>query len=132
MKQNNRTNMLLVELMIVILFFALSLSVLIRMLSGARKLSDMAGAETRALSEAQNVAEELKAAIDPEEYLLTNGFLLTSGAYEREADGYTVSVVSDTFQETEAGVLAEYEVAALYKGETLFTLAVSRYAEVTP
>ena len=55
----NRSNVLLVEILIAVLFFMLSATVLVRVFVTARNMTVRAGVETRALAEAQNVAEAL-------------------------------------------------------------------------
>ena len=65
----NRSNVLLVEILIAVLFFMLSATVLVRVFVTARNMTLRAGVETQALAEAQNVAETLYAAEDPAEAL---------------------------------------------------------------
>lgn len=132
MERRYRTNMLLVELMIVILFFALSVSVPVRMLFAARRLSDTAGAETRALSAAQNVADALTVAEDQCAWLSENGFLQQGDRYLAETEAYTLTVTLRESAENGAGALKEALVTAEHAGEMLFTLDCTRYEGVTP
>ena len=64
MRNNNRSNVLLVEILIAVLFFMLSATVLVRVFVTARNMTVRSGVESRALAEAQNVAEALYAADD--------------------------------------------------------------------
>ena len=69
MRNRNRSNVLLVEILIAVLFFMLSAAVLVRVFVTSRNLTVRSGVEAKALVEAQNVAEALYAAGDPEELL---------------------------------------------------------------
>ena len=63
MGNRNRSNVLLVEILIAVLFFMLSAVVLVQVFATSRNLTTRAGVETRALAEAQNVTEAMYAAI---------------------------------------------------------------------
>ena len=69
MDNRNRSNVLLVEILIAVLFFMLSATVVVQVFVTAHNLTAKAGVETRALAEAQNVAEALYAADDVDEAL---------------------------------------------------------------
>ena len=86
MKSGNRSNALLVELLIVVLFFMLSSTILLRVFSTAHQQNVRAGAITTALTEAQNVAEGLYAADDVEAELRKMGFELKENVWAREAE----------------------------------------------
>ena len=60
--KHNGTNVLLVEILIAVLFFMLSATVLVRVFVTAHNLTVRSGVETIALSDAQNVAEAIYAA----------------------------------------------------------------------
>ena len=64
MKTHNRSNALLVELMIVILFFMLSATILLQVFAASTNQSRNADITTRALTGAQNTADRLYAAPD--------------------------------------------------------------------
>ncbi len=74
MKTGNRSNALLVELMIVIMFFMLTTSVLLEVFAKARKMSARAELLTNSLVIAQNTADRLYAADDPEKTLTEMNF----------------------------------------------------------
>lgn len=132
MNRNNRTNTLLVELMIVILFFALSVSVLVKMFSAAYTLSDVADVETRSLSVAQNIADEMKAATDAGAYLAENGFSQEGNRYSAEIEEYTIAVTLNEPRPSAPGILTEAALTVIYDDKELFTLDCTKYAEVTP
>ena len=63
-RSTNRSNALLVELLIVVMFFMLSATVLLQVFAAARNQSRQAERMIGALNTAQNVADELYAAED--------------------------------------------------------------------
>ena len=74
MKSGSRSNALLVELLIVVMFFMLSSTVLLELYATSRNQSARAGALTQALNEAQNVADRLYTAQDADAALAEMGF----------------------------------------------------------
>lgn len=136
MGKNNRSNVLLVEILMAVLFFMLSATVLVQVFVTARNLTVRAGVETRALVEAQNVADALCAADDPEGALEALEFKSSHGAWTRSYGDYTLYVEGgDT--PTDAGALWQGEVRAFYRirkadqarqeDEELFSLPCARY-----
>ena len=139
MGEKNRSNVLLVEILIAILFFMLSSIVLVRVFSSSRLLTVRSGVETKALSFAQDVAEQLYAAQDPEEMLTKRGFTESHGAWTLDRGDYSLYVTSETVP-TDAGEMWQGEVRAFYKqrdpdkarqaDEELFSLPCARYKGV--
>ena len=72
MKQRSRANALLIELVLVIFFFMLGSTVLVRLFADARHRTIQARATNVSMAAAQNVAEELYGAEDPEGWLAAN------------------------------------------------------------
>ena len=142
MGKRNRFNVLLMEILIAILFFMLSATVLVRVFAGARNLTVKAGVQTRALMEAQNVAEAVCAAEDVDAALAGLGFDGYRGVWTREYEDFTLAVSEDkgAAERTDAGVLSRYSVSASWwqpnseKGtrqfDALFELPCTRYEEV--
>ncbi|MBQ9264371.1 MAG: hypothetical protein IJ189_09210 [Clostridia bacterium] len=135
MKAGNRSNALLVELLIVVMFFMLSATVLLQVYSTARAQSARAGMLTEALNEAQNVADRLYTAQSPaetNETLKQMGFAFgAAGDARLEKGEYSLLVYSST-EDREAGLMRLHEVEAYQGDERLFTLPVSRYVEARP
>ncbi len=135
MKTGNRSNALLVELLIVVMFFMLASTVLLQVFSTAHNQISRAGIRTRALNEAQNVADRLYAARTQEDegaVLAHLGYSSDeSGTQALEKDGYTLTVHFDS-QAREAGNMRLYTVEAYQADELLFTLPVARYEEGQP
>ena len=119
MRNNSRSNVLLVEILIAVLFFMLSATVLIRVFATARNMTVRSGVESAAIADAQNVAEVLYASED--------------------RGDYTLYVSGDTTS-TEGGELWSGTVSAFYKlrnpeavrleDEELFSLTCTRYKGV--
>ena len=139
MGSRNRSNVLLVEILIAVLFFMLSATVLVQVFAAARNMTVRAGVETQALAEAQNVAEALYAADDPEAALEAMQFKLYHGAWSR-SDGDITLYVEGEDNPTEAGVIWSGTVRAFYhsrdlnqarqEDDELFALPCARYREV--
>ena len=137
---NNRSNALLVEILIAVLFFMIAATVLVRVFVTSHRLTVRAGIETVALSEAQNVADVIYAAEDIDADLREMGFVLSHGAWTCEAaDGTYTIYVDGAETPTEAGSLWSGTVRAFYnlrdadadlKNEELFALECARYRGV--
>ena len=92
MKKRSRSNVLLVEILIAVLFFMLSATVLVRLFVAARNVAWRASIQTRALAEVQNVADTLYASEDSREMLSLMGFKGAHGAWTKGYEDYTVYV----------------------------------------
>ena len=136
MRNNNRSNVLLVEILIAVLFFMLSATVLVRVFVTARNMTVRSGVESRALAEAQNVADTLYAAEDTEAWLSEQGYVLSHGAWSKDYGEYSLYIEAET-ENTQAGELWKGRVSAFYRhrntgdarptDEELFTLPCTRY-----
>ena len=141
MSNRNRSNVLLVEILIAVLFFMLSATVLVRVFVTARNLTVRAGAETAALAEAQNVAEAIYAAEDPDALLEGMAFVSSHGAWSRDYGSFTLYVAGEE-SPSGAGVMWQGQVRAFYsqrdpeaaraQDAELFALPCARYREVQP
>ena len=105
-------------------------TVLIQLFANARHMSLKAKAATNAIAEAQNCAENLYAADDPEAWLGEYGFRKeTEKHWAYDADGYTL-YVTDVMEENEkidSGVIRTFNISAVGDGKDLFTIPSSRY-----
>lgn len=120
------SNPLLVELMIVILFFTLAASVLMEIFTTADSITRRSAAETTALREGQNLAERLYAAPDGEALLVGEGFAECDGNWTKEIDNIHISVTELT-QQTKVGFLKSYSVITSEGENTLLAIPVTRY-----
>ena len=133
MKEGSRANALLVELLLVIFFFMISAAILVQMFADARLKSRTAHATNASMLEAENIADELYAAKDPDAVLADYGFTAEDGGWVLQKDGYLLKVTLRE-EETEAGTLRTYDVSGIEGEKTLLTLPSSRYIpkEVSP
>lgn len=132
MKSGSRSNALLVELLIVVMFFMLSSTVLLQVFATSRNQSARAGWLNAALNVAQNTADRLYAAEDAEDaeaVLRDMGFEADGDVWRLSADGFDLTVSSQEAQE-EAGVMRRHQVKATHDAEVLLELPVARYREV--
>ena len=136
MKQRSRANALLIELVLVIFFFMLGSTVLVRLFADARHRTIQARATNVSMAAAQNVAEELYGAEDPEGWLAANGFATAENAEKTWtlADEEYTLYVTETSEETKGGTLRTFTVSSFGDGKQLFTLPSTRYLpkEVSP
>lgn len=128
MKNGSRANALLIELLIVILFFMFAATTLVELFGAARERSRRAEILSAAALASQNAAEALYDAEETEPWLKEMGFEQEENGWIREEDGYALRVTEEK-NETEAGVLRTVIVAAEYDGKTILALPSVRYLE---
>ena len=128
MKSGNRSNALLVELLIVVMFFMLSSTVLLQVFSTARSQSALSSRMIQALNAAQSVADRLYGAADAESMLEEMGGSQEEGLWRLPCDGYDL-IVSISRELQPFGELQRYRVQAVSDGETLVDLPAARYQE---
>ena len=133
MREGGRANALLVELLLVILFFMLSATTIVELFAGAKHKTVQARATSEAIMEAQNIADDLYGADDPDTVLKELGFSEGDGVWTLEETEYTLTVLQKE-EETEAGILRTFTVSATGDGKDLFSLPSTRYLqkEVSP
>lgn len=133
MGKQNQLRTLLVEILIVVLFFALSATTLLEVFVGARNQSVRAEITNEALFDAQNLADQLYSAQDAEALLAGKGFTREQDAWRLKKGAYDLTVTL-TEERLPGGVLRGARVCAQYGGQTLLTLPGARYMpeEVTP
>lgn len=133
MKEGSRANALLIELLLVILFFMLTAMTLVKIFGGAKVKSIEADSLNHALQQAQNISELLYGSEDPEKTLEQFGFTKDGDAWILEEEKYQLKVVPET-EETKAGTLLTHKVSALFGDQEMFVLPESRYlpGEVAP
>ena len=139
MKSGNRSNVLLVEILIAVLFFMLSATVLVRVFATARNMTVRSGVESAAIVEAQNVAESIQAAEDVDQALADLSFVGMHGAWSKNYGDFSILVMGEA-TDTGVGELWSGTVSAYYQqGNTtvenmgdgeLFSLTATRYREV--
>ncbi|MBQ3373659.1 MAG: hypothetical protein IJG40_11060 [Oscillospiraceae bacterium] len=130
MNRNHQGNALLVELLIVVLFFMLASTVLLQLFASARSQGDKAEALTKAMGQAQNIADTLYAAEDMEAALEELGFSPEGERWVLPEGKCTASVVL-ACEETGAGAFTRYTVSILEGEEVLITLPGARFEEAS-
>ena len=131
MKSGSHSNALLVELLIVVLFFMISATFLMQIFSAARMQGEKSGALIQASRDAQNIAENLAASVNPADVLKQMGFTAETAdtaVWKLDENGYTKEVVLSV-EKTEGGTLLKEQVIICKDGETLIELPVAGYRE---
>ena len=142
MRSERHANTLLVELLIVIFFFMIGSVIIMQVFEKSFQLSHEAEAGTRALAEAQSIADELYAGDSVEETLQRLGFAPAgeaggeaeaqdspsagAGVWTLAEEAYQLTVTC-TSEETGAGALMRASISAAADGEELFTIPCVRY-----
>ena len=120
MKTNNRSNALLMELLIVIGVFMLAAALLMRLFAGIHAV---------VLPAAQSQADRLYAAEEPEEALRQMGYVQADSGWVCQGEGYISTV---TLRLGENGWMDQELTVRDGGGEVLLTLPCSRWREVQP
>ena len=120
-------NILLIELLIVILFFSLSQVVMVRVFASAHEKSHNSVQLRHALMVCQDVAEQLSVSDNPDALLLQLDFNGEDGSYFRcDKQGFDVYVHCSE-EETAAGTLHTATITAQKDSREILSLPVSRY-----
>lgn len=138
-KNRSKSNVLLVEILIAVLFFMLSSTVIVNVFVTARNMTVRSGVESAAVQEAQNVAEAIYAADDVDQLMEKLGFRSAHDSWSKDCGDYTLYVSGET-QRTGYGEIWKGSVSAFYnlrnpdatrpEADELFSLPCARYREV--
>ena len=133
MREGHRANALLVELLLVILFFMLGSTTLVEIFADAKHKSLQARAMNFAIMEAENISDDLYGADDPDKVLQDLGFTKENDSWILTQKEYTLTVTQKN-EETENGVLRKFTIDGKGDGKDLFSLPSTRYIpkEVSP
>ena len=126
MAKGGRQSALLAEIIMAVLFFSLSATVILDVFATAYGKSVYAEACAEAMVDAQNLAERIYISNDPQSLLLSDGFLAEEGNWIREEEGYTLHVELGS-EEMEVGKLVTARIIALREGELLVEVPCARY-----
>ena len=126
MERKYRLNALLVEIMIAVLFFALSATVILDCFSAARRLSAEAEMESEALLAAQNLAEAIYAREQPEAFLEKQGFQFENGLWRQKDAAWALGFQMKE-EDIGSGVLLSARVQVYKESEMIAELPCSRY-----
>ncbi len=134
MKKHSTANILLIELVLVILFFMLCVATIVEMFGTARVKSAYAKAGSQAMLIVENLEERLAGADNAEAELEKDGFVLEDGVWTLRRDAWTLTA-AEAEERTGAGTLRTVTFSAEQKnGTKLFELPVVNYlpGEVIP
>ena len=130
MRSRPKSSALLMELLIVILFFMIASMILIRVFAAARLQSEKAEMITDSLSEAQNVADRLYVSEEPEILLESLGFSSQNGVWVRDSGKYRMEALIAE-ERDEADIFRRQEVRVISEDKMLFSLPCSCRQEVS-
>ena len=120
-------NILLIELLIVILFFSLSQVIMVRVFASAHEKSHESVQLRHALMACQDVSEQLSVSEEPSALLLSQDFSGGDGSYFRcDEHGFDLYVYCQR-EETPAGTLLSSTVTARKDDTEILSLPVSLY-----
>ena len=134
MKKHSSANTLLIELVLVILFFMLCVATIVEMFGLARQKSAFARADSRAMLMVENLAEQLAGAEDAGAELEKSGFVVTENGWALQGEDYRI-LAAETAEAAGAGTLRTVRFTAeQLNGNALFELPVVTYlpGEVSP
>ena len=134
MKKHSSANILLIELVLVILFFLLCASTIVEMFGTARLKSEFARKSSQAILIVENLEARLAGTDDMDAELEKAGFVPEEGRWVLQQDGYRLFAV-ESGEQTETGTLRKVSFSAEQEtGGTLFELPVVHYfpGEVSP
>lgn len=126
MTKGGRQSSLLVEIVIAVLFFAMSATVILNVFATAYRQSSYAGALSSSTEEAQDLAERLYLSDDPQAMLAGEGFVQDGETWYLTADGYDLAVELAS-ESSEAGELRTANIVVMREGEMLIELPLARY-----
>ena len=126
MAKGGRQSALLVEIVIAVLFFAMSATVILNVFAAAYRQSSYAGALSLSTEEAQNLAERLYLSDDPQAMLAGEGFTQDGDTWRLSTDAYDM-MVEFVSEQSDAGELRTANIVVERAEETLIELPLARY-----
>ena len=123
----NHLNALLVEILMAVLFFALSAAVILQVFATAHDMGNRSGLQIAALNRAQNLSEQLYAAEDMDAMLAEARFeSCGEGCWHLSEEQFTLLVRTGE-EAAPAGTLLTATVSVAREDEILVELPCSRY-----
>ena len=126
MRNGKKQSALLVEIIIAVLFFALSATVILQTFAAAYRQGVYASTCNNAMAEAQNLAGRLYVSDEPEALLEAEGFQAEGNVWSMDSDRYTLQVAFETTA-TAAGELYSVQITAVRNGEPILEIPCARY-----
>ena len=126
MRNGKKQSALLVEIIIAVLFFALSATVILQTFAAAYKQGVYASTCNDAMAMAQNLAGRLYVSDAPEALLEAEGFSAEGNVWSMDAQRYTLQVKFDTTA-TAAGEIYTAQISAIRNDEVFLEIPCARY-----
>jgi len=126
MSRNRSQNVLLVEIMIAVLFFALCSTVILEVFVTAREYSRRSAVKSEALMDMQDAAEQIYASTEGTEGLLAAGFEQDGDCWRCDRAEYDLEVRMET-EETAAGTIRRWNIRALQDESVIAEIPGARY-----
>ena len=126
MNRNRNQNILLVEILIAVLFFALCAGVILETFAAAREYERRSRIETQALIDMQNITEAAYASEAVERTLEENGYVLDGSVWKLDTGDY-ICEMTVTREEASAGIVRSTLVKAIRNGKTIAEIPGARY-----
>ena len=126
MGNGKRQNSLLVEIIIAVLFFALSATVILEVFSTAYLQTIYAEACNSAMMELQNLAARIYVSEAPDVLLSAEGFESEGDIWQREEEGYLLQVELGEHPEG-TGVMRTAQLTALRGEEAILEIPCAHY-----
>lgn len=130
--KKNSTSLLLMEMALAILFFALSAAVILQVYVGAHRRSTQSETVVTATLLSEDAVNALRASDLPTDaFFADDGYMQTETGYEKQIilndKRYVVMFTTAAEQTGTAGSLFLGEVSVMFAGETLHTMDAGRY-----
>ena len=136
--RRSKPNAILIELVIVLLFFSLSAAVILQLFMAAHEKSVRGDVNSEALMMAEDLADRFYVSpLEAQAFFAQDGWSAADGGFEKVGEAGSRSLrfaISGETRDTQVGALDDY-LLAVYDGEMeIVALPVLRYAprEVTP
>ena len=126
MGNGKRQNALLVEIIIAVLFFALSATVVLEVFATSYLQTTYAQACNEAVAEVQNLAARLYVSEEPETLLGSDGFELQGDTWQREDENFTLYVTLKT-DDSASGILREAQITAVRGERVILEIPCAHY-----
>lgn len=126
MNKNRSQNILLAEIMVAVLFFALCSTVILELFVAAKEYSGRSERESEALLIAQDLAEQLYASDDTRSMLFGQGFTQTEDEWICEREGYSLTVAAEE-EIAAAGFMRKAQISIRQDGDLLAEIPMVRY-----
>ena len=133
MGNGRRQNALLVEIIVAVLFFALSATVILEVFATSYLQTTYADACNKAVAEAQNLAARLYVTDAPEALLESEGFTFDGSIWrhleddDNESDNNYVLQISLDIAQLEAGEMRSAVITALRGERTILEIPCAHY-----